>query len=127
MRVLDRLQDTPAQVISQLGEILLQTAPARALFGDERQLTGMSRSIVYRWFTDPAARDVYPSEDHPAHSRNFTADLRTAYAKYGQTSRVGAIVDALLDESPEFADLWATHEVNSEHSYEKRLQNPEVG
>ena len=127
MRVLDRLQDTPAQVISELGEILLQTAPARALFGDERQLSGMSRSIVYRWFTDPDARAVYPAEDHPTHSRNFTADLRTAYAKYGASSRVGGIVEALQDESPEFAELWATHDVNSVHSYEKRLQNPEVG
>jgi transcriptional regulator with XRE-family HTH domain len=127
MRVLDRLQDTPAQVISELGEILLQTPTARALFGDETGVTGMSRSIVYRWFTEPGARNVYPTEDHPAHSRNFTADLRTAYAKYGPSSRAGAIVDALKDQSPEFAELWAAHEVNSVHSYEKRLQNPEVG
>lgn len=127
MRVLDRLQDTPAQVISELGEILLQTPTARALFGDETGVTGMSRSIVYRWFTEPGARNVYPAEDHPAHSRNFTADLRTAYAKYGPSSRAGAIVDALKEQSPEFAELWAAHEVNSVHSYEKRLQNPEVG
>jgi len=127
MRVLDRLQDTPAQVISELGEILLQTGPARALFGDERTLTGMSRSIVYRWFTDPAARDVYPVEDHAGMSRGFTADTRTAYAKYGPASRVGEVVDALLAGSAEFAELWAAHEVNSVHSYEKRLQHVEVG
>jgi transcriptional regulator with XRE-family HTH domain len=127
MRVLDRLQDTPAQVISELGEILLQTATARALFGDETQLSGMSRSIIYRWFTDSAARDVFPPEDHPAQSRNLTADLRTVYAKYGPSSRAGTIVDALQEQSPEFAELWAAHEVNSVHSYEKRLQNAEIG
>jgi transcriptional regulator with XRE-family HTH domain len=127
MRVVDRLRDTPAQVMSELGEVLLQTAPARALFGDETGLTGMSRSVVYRWFTDAAARSVYPSDDHAMHSRNFTADVRTAYAKYGPSSRVGAIVDALLEQSPEFAGLWSAHEVNSVHSYEKRLQNAEVG
>jgi len=127
MRVLDRLQDTPAQVVSELGEILLQSATARVLFGDETQLTGMSRSIVYRWFTDPIARDVFPDEERPAQSRNLTADLRTVYAKYGSSSRAGAVVDALLVQSPEFAELWAAHEINSVHSYEKRLQNPEVG
>jgi transcriptional regulator with XRE-family HTH domain len=127
MRVLDRLQDTPAQVISELGEILLQTAPARALFGNETQLTGMSRSIVYRWFTDPIAREVFPAEDHATQSRQLTADLRTVYAKYGPSSRAGAIVDALQEQSPEFVELWAAHEINSVHSYEKRLQNPEVG
>jgi transcriptional regulator with XRE-family HTH domain len=127
MRVLDRLQDTPAQVMSELGETLLQTNASRALFGDESQITGMSRSVYYRWFTDPASRDVYPAEDHPTHSRNFAADLRTAYAKYGPSSRAGAIVDALLEQSPEFVEVWAAHEVNSVHSYEKRLQNAEVG
>jgi transcriptional regulator with XRE-family HTH domain len=127
MRVLDRLQDTPAQVVSELGEILLQSATARALFGDETQLTGMLRSIVYRWFTDPIARDVFPDEERPAQSRNLTADLRTVYAKYGSSSRAGAVVDALLAQSPEFAELWAAHEINSVHSYEKRLQHPEVG
>jgi transcriptional regulator with XRE-family HTH domain len=127
MRVLDRLRDTPAQVMSDLGEVLLQTPPARALFGDETGLTGMSRSVVYRWFTDPVAREVFLSEDQAAQSRNLTADLRTVYAKYGPTSRAGAIVDVLQEQSHEFAELWASHEVGSVHSYEKRLQNPEVG
>jgi transcriptional regulator with XRE-family HTH domain len=127
MRMLDRLHDTPAQVMSELGETLLQTAPSRAIFGDESQVTGMRRSVYYRWFTDPASREVYPAEDHPIHSRNFAADLRTVYAKRGPSSRAGAIVDALLEQSPEFAEVWAAHDVNSVHSYEKRLQNAEVG
>ncbi len=127
MRVLDRLQDTPAQVMSELSETLLQTAPARALFGDETRFTGMSRSVVYRWFTDPASRGVYPAEDHPTHSRTFTANLRTVYTKYGPSSRAGALVDALKDQSPEFVKLWAAHEVNGSFSSEKRLQNAEVG
>lgn len=127
MRVLDRLQDTPAQVISEFGEILAQTAAARALFGDETGLTGMSRSIIYRWFTTPSARDVVLPEDRLAQSRNLTADLRTSFAKYGSSSRAGAIVSALQEQSPEFAELWAAHEVDSVHSYEKRFQNPEVG
>ena len=127
MRVLDRLQDTPAQVMSELGETLLQTPAARALFGDETRFTGMSRSVVYRWFTDPATRVVYPVEDHPLRSRTFTADLRRVYTKYGKTSRVGAIVDELLGQCAEFADLWSAHEVNGTYSYEKRLCNAEVG
>jgi transcriptional regulator with XRE-family HTH domain len=127
MRVLDRLQDTPAQVMSELSETLLQTVPARALFGDETRFTGMSRSVVYRWFTDPASRGVYPTEDHPTHSRTFTANLRTVYTKYGPSSRAGALVEALKDESPEFVKVWAAHEVNGSFSSEKRLQNAEIG
>lgn len=127
IRVLDRLQDTPAQIMSDLGETLLQTPPARILFGDETRFTGLSRCIAYRWFTDPATRDVYPAEDHPMHSRLFTADVRTTYARYGPQSRAATIVNALLQESAEFADLWSAHEVRSIHPYEKRFQHPEVG
>ncbi len=127
MRILDRLADTPAQVMTELGETLAQTSAARALFGDETRFEGFARSVGYRWFTDPSARDVYPAEDHPMHSRAFAADLRTAYAKFGPDSRAGGIVSALLQESPEFAALWAEHEVRSTHAREKRLQHPEVG
>ncbi|MWC00348.1 helix-turn-helix transcriptional regulator [Agromyces seonyuensis] len=127
MRILDRLADTPAQVMTGLGETLAQTAAARALFGDETRFEGFARSVGYRWFTDASARDVYPAEDHPLHSRAFTADIRSYLATQGPDSRAAAIVDALLAESPEFAELWAEHEVRSVHPREKRLQHPEVG
>ncbi|GAA1914640.1 helix-turn-helix transcriptional regulator [Microbacterium aoyamense] len=127
MRVLDRLADTPAQVMTELGETLAQTPAARALFGDETRFEGHLRSVGYRWFMDPSARDVYPVEDHPEHSRAFTADIRRAYAKHGARSRAGAIVAALLTESPEFVELWEAHEVGAGHAREKRLQHPETG
>lgn len=127
MRVLDRLQDTPAQVMSELGETLVQTPAARALFGDETRFDGLSRSVVYRWFTDPATREVYPAEDHELRSRTFTADLRRSFSKFGPSSRVGAIVTALSEQSTEFVEIWAAHEVNTTYSSEKRVLNPEVG
>ena len=127
MRVLDRLADTPAQVMTELGETLAQTPAARALFGDETRYEGFMRSVAYRWFMEPSARDVYPVEDHPMHSREFTANIRTVYAKHGDRSRAGAIVQALLAESPEFAAIWETHEVRGTQPREKRVQHPEVG
>jgi transcriptional regulator with XRE-family HTH domain len=127
MRVLDRLQDTPAQVVSELGEVLVQTPPARALFGDETRHSGLARSVVYRWFMEPSSRDVYPFEDHPMRERNFVAGLRVAYVKQGRESRAAAVVDALLEQSPAFAAAWSLHDVNSVHADEKRLHHPEVG
>lgn len=127
MRVLDRLADTPAQVMTELGETLAQTPAARALFGDETRFEGLARSIGYRWFTDPSARNVYPVDDHPMHSRAFTADIRSVYATHGARSRAGAIVEALLAESPEFTELWEAHEVRGTHAREKRVQHPEIG
>ncbi len=127
MRVIDRLSDTPAQVMTELGETLAQTPAARALFGDETRYQGDERSVGYRWFMTPGARDVYPEEDRAGLSRSFTADIRSMHAKQGAGSRAAAIVDRLLVESAEFAELWSAHEVGVTHAREKRLQHPEVG
>lgn len=52
MRILDHLQDTPAQVVTDLGETLVQTRLAVALLGDHSGYAGPSRSLIYRWFQD---------------------------------------------------------------------------
>lgn len=127
MRVLDRLDDTPAQVMSGLGETLVQTRLAVTLLGDQTGYTGLARSTVYRWFTDPTSRRVYPAADHAKHARTFTADLRAAYSRDGAGSRAAEIVGALLDVSPDFTELWNDHEVGVKRTQLKRLQHPEVG
>jgi hypothetical protein len=106
---------------------LVQTAPARAIFGDETRHTGLARCVAYRWFTDPRSREVYPVEDHPEVARTFVAGARAVLAKHGRRSRAGELTDALLHESSEFSDLWRDHEVRGGSGREKRLQHPEVG
>ena len=127
MRVLDRLADTPAQVLSAVGEVLVQTAPARALFGDVTARTGLDRAVVHRWFTDPASRAVYPQRDHALRGRAFVAELRAAAADAATSPRAQRIVDALLASSAEFRAVWAAHEVGVEHGPDKVLVHPELG
>jgi transcriptional regulator with XRE-family HTH domain len=127
MRILDRLDDTPAQVITDLGETLLQTRPARALVGIETGYRGLERSTYYRWFTDPAARRIYPEDDHGQHSRVFVSGLRTAYSRQGAGSRAALMVDALLERSEEFAALWSVHEIGIRRDDVKRIRHPELG
>lgn len=127
MRIFNRLQDTPAQVMSHLGETLMQTRLAAALLGDGTAYTGMARSLHYRWFTDPAARLVYPEDDHPAHDRLIAAHLRDAYTRDGKGSRAAAMVDALLTASPRFAAVWYEHPVLGPFCAPKRIQHPQLG
>ena len=54
MRVLDRMEGTPAQVENMLGQTLRQTRLAAALLGDETAYRGLERSRAYRWFMTPA-------------------------------------------------------------------------
>lgn len=127
MRILDRLQDTPAQIMGSLGETLVQTRLATALLGDQTVHTGPARSAVYRWFTDPSSRLIYPAADHPAHGRIYTAQLRSAATRQGPHSPAAALARSLLAESEEFAAVWNEHRVGLTHTDEKRLVHPEIG
>jgi hypothetical protein len=113
--------------MSALGETLVQTPPARALLGDETGFEGLSRSILYRWFTDAEARRVYPVEDHPTIGRSFVAGARVAYVRDGATSRAAQVIDSLLERSPEFVQQWEHHDVDQSHELNKRIVHPRLG
>ena len=127
LRVLDRLDDTPAMILSRLGEVLVQNRMAVALFGDRSGHTGLARSEIYRWFTDPAERRVYPEDDQPRQSRSQVANLRAAYGVLGPRSAAAELVRALQKASPEFAALWDRHEVAQRFADHKILLHPELG
>jgi transcriptional regulator with XRE-family HTH domain len=127
MRVLERLDDTPALILSSLGERLVQNALAAALLGDVSGYTGLARSEIYRWFTDPAERLRYPAEDRDRQSRAQVANLRAAYGAMGPQSRAGELLRALQEASAEFAGLWERHEVTRRFGDHKVLVHPEVG
>lgn len=127
LRIFDRLQDTPAEVVTELGETLLQTPPGVALCGDLTRFTGPERSIGYRWFSAPATRERYVADDHAFLSRMFVSGLRERVGARGPGSRAARMADALLSTSEEFRALWETHEVGVRPREVKRFQHPEVG
>lgn len=127
LRVMDRLSDTPALILSDLGETLVQNRPAEALFGDVSGYTGLARYEIYRWFTIPAVRRRYPEHDHARQSRSLVANLRAAHGARGPGSQAGELVRALQKESPEFAELWERHEVAKRFEDHKVLIHPELG
>ena len=127
LRILDRLQDTPAEIVTELGETLRQTRLGVALTGDLTRFTGAARSIGYRWFTDPGARRVYPPEDHAFLGRMFASGLREVAGRRGPHSRAAALAAELLEVSEEFRVLWQTQEVGVRPREVKRFVHPELG
>jgi transcriptional regulator with XRE-family HTH domain len=127
--LLDRLDGTPAQVITDLHVTLYQNRLARALLGPPVEATGYRASLVYRWFADPTpTRTIYPADDHDHHSRTFVADLRAAVARRGdEPGEAAELVQDLLRRSPEFAEIWARHEVAVRRHDRKRIVHPTVG
>ena len=127
LRILDRLQDTPVEIITELGETLRQSPLGVALTGDSTRFTGPSRSIGYRWFADPATRLLYDPADHPYLSRVFASGLREVVTVRGPDSRAAHIADLLYARSEEFRGVWNEHEVGIRPTEVKRFIHPEVG
>lgn len=127
LRVFDRLADTPAEIVSELGESLRQTPLAAAIFGDASQHRGLERSIGYRWFAAPSARDLVPPEDHEFYSRLYASGLRSVVARRGPGSRAAQIATSLATTSEEFRSVWERHEVGVVPREVKRYRHPSVG
>jgi hypothetical protein len=127
LRILDRLHDTPAEIVTELGETLRQTPLGIALLGDASRYSGAERSLGYRWFMDPSVREVYPPEEQALLSRVYASGLREIVAMRGPGSRAAELVDVLADQSEEFRALWAVHEVGVAPPEVKRFNHPEVG
>ncbi|WP_055610138.1 helix-turn-helix transcriptional regulator [Streptomyces phaeochromogenes] len=127
IRMLDLLGDTPALVLSDLGEALAQNRAALLLMGDHTGLSGDRRYVAYRWFTDPAVRAITPPEERERHGRRLVADLRAAAGRRSGDSTVSGLVDRLQAASADFRRLWAEHEVAVRRSDRKTLLHPRVG
>ncbi len=127
LRVFDRLHDTPAEIVTELGETLRQTPLGVALTGETTRYTGPARSAGYRWFTDPAARQLYAPAEHAFLTRMYASGLREIATLRGPGSRAARYIDLLLARSEEFRRVWDRHEVGVRPHEVKHFVHPRVG
>ena len=127
LHLLSKLDDTPACVISDLGEVLVQNRMHTILLGDNAGRTGLDRYYAWRWFTDPAARERFPAEDWDRLGRKHVADLRATAARRSGDADVTELIGSLRGGSEEFERLWDEHQVAVRVSDQKRILHPEVG
>ncbi|MFC7374436.1 MULTISPECIES: helix-turn-helix transcriptional regulator [unclassified Brachybacterium] len=127
LRILDRLQDTPAEIVTELGETLRQTPMGRALLGDAGRFTGPERSLGYRWFTDTAARECYPIDEQDHLSRLYASGLHELVTLRGPDSKAAQLSTLLYARNDEFRALWDQREIGIRPPEVKRFQHPAVG
>ncbi|BCB78333.1 helix-turn-helix transcriptional regulator [Phytohabitans flavus] len=127
LRVFDQLAGKPAEIVTELGETLLQNDLSLALAGNKRRYAGFARSVGYRWFIEPATRALYEPEDHEGICRVFVWEARKIATLRGPGSKAARLVDLLLSSSHEFATLWHEHEVGVALEHPKRFVHPELG
>jgi transcriptional regulator with XRE-family HTH domain len=127
VRMLDLLRETPALVVSDLGEVLAQNRTSILLSGDLGGFTGDRRYLIHRWFTEPATRAVHPPDEQERHGRQLVADLRAAGGRRSGDPVVTGLVERLRAASPEFRTRWDEHEVGIRRSDRKLMVHPRVG
>ncbi|MET3426832.1 hypothetical protein BJ973_006044 [Actinoplanes tereljensis] len=131
LHLLDKLTSVPAQVLSDLGDMLAQNSLAETLFGDICPVGPhdheLDHNIVWRWFHDPRLRAAFPADEHDEWSRRHVADLRAAVTRRGSDPAATALVARLRASCPEFAEVWDRHEVAVRRTSRLRLQHPAVG
>lgn len=116
--------DSPAQVMTLLGETLVQNAAAVALLGEQTHFTGYARNTTYRWFMDPSTRFMHPVEEHEEESHARVAELR---ARAVTDPSAGELIAVLQARSAEFWRVWQSGKVAICRSGLKTLVHPKVG
>lgn len=131
MYLLDHLTDTPAHILTDLGDLLAQNALAEALFGGvcsvRKHDCDQDHNIVWRWFNDPIVRQAYPPDEVDHYSRVHVADLRAAVTRRNSDPSAAALVARLRSSSDEFAELWDKHEVGVRRVSRMRVIHPMIG
>ncbi len=124
-RMLDDLDLTPAFVMGPRTEILGWNALAAALITDFGAVPADERYFIRLLFTDLAFRTLYA--DWLGVVDLAIAQLRMDSARDPDDPGLHAIVDELSTADPDFAELWATHDVAARGSGTKVLDHPLVG
>jgi transcriptional regulator with XRE-family HTH domain len=124
--VLDRLVDAPAQVVSDIGQVLARNAMAEALFGAPAR-AGRAGNINWLTFTSPAHRELVPADEWPRIVANHVANLRATHAKRPDDPELNSLISDLSAVSAEFRELWQRHDVAVLRGTHKTVLHPVVG
>ncbi|MBB2743006.1 helix-turn-helix transcriptional regulator [Microbispora sp. NBRC 16548] len=127
--LLARLPQAAAFVTSATLEVLAWNELAAALMEDFSALSRRDRNLVRRVFLGPhrEGRRLYGVSDAGEFAQHAARRLRAAAARYPDAPEVTGLVAELLAKSPEFARLWASHDVSDGSTLCKTFQHPMVG
>ena len=121
LRLMHAFPGAVAYLVNRRLEVLATNALADALLSP---LTDR-RGIVHALFCDPAARELFV--DWSSVARDTVAALRAAYGHELHDPRMPALIDGLVADSAEFAELWSRQDVGRLASRTKTFDHPDAG
>jgi transcriptional regulator with XRE-family HTH domain len=128
-RLLDRLAHTPVAVYDAAWNLIVANRPYDALMGETTSWRGIERNGVWRNLVGPGSRAVDTPEAHALLESRLVADLRMTAARYPADRELKRLISQLTAQSPRFAELWQSSEVNwpQDQARHKIIDHPDVG
>ena len=121
------LEEVPAYVLDARYDIRAWNPLASVLMGNLDAQPPERRNVI-RWvFMSPDIAEHLSDEEKGRFARASVADLRAASGRYPDDQPLQALVAELLGLSPEFAELWARHEVQVRREQRKQVTHPLIG
>jgi transcriptional regulator with XRE-family HTH domain len=120
-RVLDAWSPRPAYIRDRYWNFIAVNDAARAVYGFREA----DHNWLVTYFTNARYRAMHTHWTTAA--AEMAARFRADAARFPGDPEFGRIADDLKTVSPEFAELWARHDVSRGHQAVKTLHHPDVG
>jgi transcriptional regulator with XRE-family HTH domain len=119
------LDPIPASLINSRFDVIESNDAHQALFKDWHALPCVHRNLLWCCVTEPRAAELFVNYDEEV--PYLVARLRAAYARHVGDPEWEEDIRRLSELSPEFAKLWARHEVAEPAVRVQRFRHPVAG
>nr|WP_194818464.1 helix-turn-helix transcriptional regulator [Nocardia sp. XZ_19_385] len=128
LRLLDRMADLPALVLSAKSDVLAWNPLAAALFGDFSEWVPAQRNIMWQRFLGIGLDRLRmtPAEE-AANAVDCVGCLRTVRAKYPKDPGLAQLIAELRSGSTRFDELWRAGRSGQLRSLTKTIAHPDLG
>ena len=125
-RLLERLDDNPAVVLSAKGDILAWNAMAAALIGDFSLQPVRLRNLAWQRFLGVPGRVSQSEDEHQVTAAQTVANLRTTLGRYPTDPGLLGLLRELRGNA-DFRRLWEEAPPTPWRSLTKTIDHPQLG
>lgn len=128
LRLLDRMADLPALVMSAKGDVLAWNPMATALLGDFSALPAAHRNMIWQCFLGTeTGRIRHTPEEFRILGVYGVGTLRSAKARYPTDPELDRLINELRTHSTQFEQLWRERPSGLWRDATKIIEHPELG
>jgi len=127
LHLISFLEEVPAFVVDAKYDILAWNPLANLIMGDLDSRPREDLNVIRWLFRSPDIAERLADEKTGRFARGSVADLRVAAGRFPDDPDIQALVAEMLALSPEFAEVWARHEVQIPREQRKHVFHPAVG